>query len=180
MVQMTGARDGHAHGHGGHVHATVDHLPSDSIHRPVVGVSLDTDLMHALHLHTDDLILLTTDRGRTLLARVLPEDAGLAGRGLVRLDRFGRQSLKAHLNEEVRVERIEPRRLSGLSCGPGADVSPRARPDGAYTLHPDRMPHADSDGAVLYIRFPNSQAGTTYEVAPLKSPPASLDLTRKS
>jgi transitional endoplasmic reticulum ATPase len=158
----------HAHGKGGHVHATVDQLPSDDIHKPFVRVKLDPKLMHALHVHADDLVLLTTDRGRTLLARALPEDAAQISAGSICLDRFGRQSLKAHLNEEVRLERVEHREIDKVVLRPGTDVS----------LAHDLTPHIRSllvecrtpivTGTVLYIRFPGSQAGTTYEVAPLK------------
>ncbi len=167
---MSNGPAGHTHGHGGHAHATVDHLPSDDIHKPFVHVALDPDLMHALHVHAGELILLTTDRGRGLLGRALAPDPSMKGGGAIRLDRFGRQSLKAHLNEEVRIERAESRELEKLVLRPGTDVS----------LAHDLTPHIRSillecrtpvtTGAVLYIRFPNSQAGTTYEVAPLKGP----------
>lgn len=167
---MSNGHAGHTHGKGGHVHATVDHLPSDEIHKPFVHAALAPELMHALHVHADDLVLLTTDRGRSLLARVLPENAELKGRGAVRLDRFGRQSLKAHLNEEVRIERAQAQEIEKVVLRPGTDVS----------LAHDLTPHLRSvllecrtpvtTGSVLYIRFPGSQAGTTYEVAPLKGP----------
>jgi len=167
---MSNGHAGHTHGKGGHVHATVDHLSSDEIHKPYMHVALAPELMHALHVHADDLVLLTTDRGRSLLARALPENAELKGRGAIRLDRFGRQSLKAHLNEEVRIERAEPGEIEKLVLRPGTDVS----------LAHDLTPHIRSvllecrtpvtTGSVLYIRFPGSQAGTTYEVAPLKGP----------
>ena len=167
---MSSGHADHIHGHGGHVHAVVDHLASDEIHKPTLRVALDPVLMHNLHLHVDDLVLVTTDRGRSLLGRVQAPDATLKDTRIIRLDRFARQSLKAHLNEDVRLEKAEPRELDRIVLRPGVDVS----------LAHDLAPHVRSilqecrtpitTGAVLYIRFPHSQAGTTYEVAPLKGP----------
>ena len=169
-VGQSMGRGNHEHGHGGHIHAIVDHLASDDIHKPFVRIGLDQDLMIALHVHADDLVLVTTDRGRTLLGRVGPKDAELKGCGTIRLDRFGRQSLKAHLNEEVRVERAPNEEIERVVLRPGTDVS-LAHDLTAHIrslLIDCRTPVAT--GAVLYLRFPGSQAGTTYEVAPLKGP----------
>ena len=176
-VGQSMGRGNHEHGHGGHIHAIVDHLASDDIHKPFVRIGLDQDLMIALHVHADDLVLVTTDRGRTLLGRVGPKDAELKGCGTIRLDRFGRQSLKAHLNEEVRVERAPNEEIERVVLRPGTDVS-LAHDLTAHIrslLIDCRTPVAT--GAVLYLRFPGSQAGTTYEVAPLKGS-SSTSLTR--
>ena len=163
----------HKHGHDGpvHVHASVDHLASDEIHKPQVHVELDPALMETLGAASGDLLLVSTDRGRTLLGRAIISGALANGSGVIRLDRFGRQSIKAHLNEDVTIKRIAPREVDRVVLRPGADVS----------LAHDLTPHIReiltqchtpvATGAVLYIRFPNSQAGTTYEVAPLKEAP---------
>ena len=45
---MSNGHAGHTHGKGGHVHATVDHLSSDEIHKPYMHVALAPELMHAL------------------------------------------------------------------------------------------------------------------------------------
>ncbi|MDP2358147.1 MAG: AAA family ATPase [Beijerinckiaceae bacterium] len=164
------SHNAHEHGHGGHAHAVVDHLASDDIHMPLVRVALDPDLMNTLHVHEDDLVLVTTDRGRTLIGRVAALDQALRGRGVICLDRFGRQSLKAHLNEEVRIESAANEEIDQVVLRPGTDVSLAHDLTAHFRslLIECRTPVAT--GAVLYMRFPGSQAGTTYEVAPLKGP----------
>jgi len=170
-IQQHGDGHGHGHGEGRHIHATVDHLASDEIHRPLVQVELDPALIESLGAAAGDLLLVTTDRGRTLLGRAIVSGRLARGSGVIRLDRFGRQSIKAHLNDEVKIERWAERELDRVVLRPGADVS----------LAHDLVPYIReilldcktpvATGAVLYIRFPNSQAGTTYEVAPLKGAP---------
>ena len=164
--------DGHKHGKDdhAHAHATVDHLASDEIHKPLVHVEIDPALMETLGAVAGDLLLVTTDRGRTLLGRAIVSGQLAHGSGVIRLDRFGRQSIKAHLNEEVKIERAQERVIDRLVLRPGADVSLAhdLAPHIREVLAECRTPVAT--GAVLYIRFPNSQAGTTYEVAPAKLP----------
>ena len=165
--------DGHKHGKDdhAHAHATVDHLASDEIHKPLVHVELDPALMETLGAAAGDLLLVTTDRGRSLLGRAIVSGQLAHGSGVIRLDRFGRQSIKAHLNEEVKIERAQERVIDRLVLRPGADVSLAhdLAPHIREVLTECRTPVAT--GSVLYIRFPNSQAGTTYEVAPLKGAP---------
>jgi transitional endoplasmic reticulum ATPase len=163
----------HNHSYTGasHVHATVDHLASDEIHKPFVHAALDPALMERLGARAGDLLLLTTDRGRTLLARAIAPPDAARGSGTVKLDRFGRQSIKAHLNEELKIEVSAQRDVKKLVLRPGVDVS----------LGHDLTSHIRGvllecrtpvgPGSVLYIRFPNSTAGTTYEVGPSLEPP---------
>ena len=165
---------GHDHDHDhGHAHAhprkrftaTVDHLAtSDYATASRLLVSVDPELMHRHGLATDEIVRVATERGRSILMRLaapLPDDGG---RGIVRLDRFARQALKAHLNETVEVEPFDARPAARVELNPAIDVS---------TAH-DLLPHLKkvmvesrspvSVGAVLYISFPGTQAGTTYEV----------------
>lgn len=168
VEQMTSPHADHNHGEGGHVHALVDHLPSDDIHKPTLRVALDPMLMAKLHVHVDEFVTATTDRGRSLLVRVQAPDQAQSGAGTIRLDRFARQSLKAHLNEDVRIEKTIAHEIEKVILRPGVDVSLAhdLSPHIGEVLLESRTPI--STGAVLYIRFPQSQAGTTYEVASLK------------
>ena len=120
--------------------------------------------MHSSASRPTTIVRVATERGRSILARL---DAPLDGdldTGTVRLDRFVRQALKAHLNETVEIETAELGPVKRIELLPAVDVS---------TAH-DLVPHLKkvlvesrtpaSIGAVLYIPFPKSQAGTTYEV----------------
>ena len=163
---MNAHAHGHAHGHGAsaHVHATVDHLANDRANGCRMLVVLDAALMHALGAAPGDVVRIATERGRSVLARLdapIPADEKS---GVVRMDRLVRQALKAHLNEEVEIEPAKLGPAKRVELTPAVDVS---------TAH-DIVPHLKramvdartpaSVGAVVYIPFIGSQAGTTYEV----------------
>jgi len=163
---MSAHAHGHAHGQGAsaHVHATVDHLANDRANGCRVLVVLDASLMHALGVAADDVVRVATERGRSVLARLdapIPADEKS---GVIRMDRLVRQALKAHLNEEVEIEPANLGPVKRVELTPAVDVS---------TAH-DIVPHLKramidartpaSVGAVVYIPFIGSQAGTTYEV----------------
>ncbi len=153
-----------AHGPGAHAHATVDHLANEQSSGARLIAKLDSELMLTLGAHAGDTVRIATDRGRSLMARLGEPGAADAGHKIVRLDRFARQALKAHLNEYVEIERVDLPPLKKLELLPAVDVS----------MAHDLLPHLKrvliesrtpaSQGAVLYIPFPNSHAGTTYEV----------------
>ncbi len=172
--------EGHDHEHDHHhshrhphrrFKAGVDHLANEYTAGARMRVLLDPELMHANGLEPDEIVRIATERGRSVLARIdrpAPEDARS---GVVRMDRFLRQSLKAHLNETVEIEPAELGPAKRVELNPAIDVS---------TAH-DLLPHLKkvmlesrtpaSVGAVLYIPFPGSQAGTTYEVLRLPEGP---------
>ena len=143
--------------------ATVDHMVSDFSAGARLLVRLDGQLMHEHGLRTNDLVRVTTERGRSLLVRLDSQEADQAP-GVINIDRFGRQALKVHLNESVTLEPVHVGPARRVELLPAIDVS---------TAH-DLLPHLRqvliesrtplSVGAVLYAQFPNSQAGTTYEV----------------
>ena len=95
-----------AHVHGGrvHVHASVDHLAGAAGTSARLGIRLDSVLMEKLGVAADAVVRLATERGRSMLARLDPPLEADAGTGIVRLDRFVRQALKAHLNESIEIE----------------------------------------------------------------------------
>jgi transitional endoplasmic reticulum ATPase len=155
-----------AHTDGGriHVHASVDHLANDFADSARLAIRLDGALMQELGVAADDIVRLATDRGRSILARLDAPLDGDTGTGVVRLDRFVRQALKAHLNESIEIERAEASPVKRIELLPAIDVS----------MAHDLVPHLKralvasrtpaSIGAVLYIAFPHSHAGTTYEI----------------
>ena len=64
---------------------------------------LDPAIMEQADLPAGSLIRVTTFWGRTIWARVGPAQESDRSSGLIRLDRFQRQSLKARLHEAVEV-----------------------------------------------------------------------------
>ena len=163
---MTETHHGHAHAHGGraHAHATVDHLANEQSLGARLVIKLDSALMKQLDAHVGDTVRIATDRGRSLIVRLGEPHEADTGHKIIRLDRFARQALKAHLNEDIEIEMAELRPLKKLELLPAVDVS----------MAHDLVPHLKkvlvesrtpaSQGAILYIPFQNSHAGTTYEV----------------
>lgn len=143
--------------------AAVDHVVSDFAASSRLLARLSRDLMRQHGLRMGDLVRATTERGRNLLLR-LDEPREDTAPGAIKMDRFARQALKVHLNESVTLEPVTLGPATKVELVPAIDVS---------TAH-DLMPHLRrvlvesrtplSLGAVLYVQFPNSQAGTTYEV----------------
>lgn len=155
----------HHHGEGApHAHVSVDHWSKTLDRGARLSVCIDGAVMERLGLGENDLVRVATDRGRSLLARIdapLEQDRGT---GIIRLDRFVRQALKAHLNEEVEIEPAVVSPVDRVELLPAIDVS----------MAHDILPHVRATlireatpatvGAVLYINFPNAPSGTTYTI----------------
>lgn len=167
----------HGHGHGAyaHVHASVDHLANDLASSMRLAIRLDPSLMAQLGVDADAIVRVATERGRSILVRLdAPLDAD-RGTNVVRLDRFVRQALKAHLNETVEIERADVGEVKRIELNPAVDV----------TMAHDLVPHIKAHlvtsrtpaciGAVLYVPFPGSHAGTTYEVHQVSDGPGIVD-----
>ena len=132
-------------------------------------------LMQKLGLAADAFVRVATDRGRSIIVRLDPPLDQDRDSGVVRLDRFVRQALKAHLNEEVEIEKAELGPAKRIELRPAVDVS----------LAHDLTPHLKSvmvqnrtpasNGAVVYVPFPNSHAGTTYEIGKVSDGPGYVD-----
>jgi transitional endoplasmic reticulum ATPase len=177
MDERTSHHHHDAHGHGArpHVHVSVDHLTSEFGDSAKLAIRLDAALMEKLGVKAGDVVRVATERGRSIIVRLDPPTE--ADAGVVRLDRFVRQALKAHLNEEVEVETTDIGALKRIELNPAVDV----------TMAHDLVPHIKkvlsdnktpaSNGAVLYIPFPNSYAGTTYEVHKVSDGPGVVDET---
>src|SRR4249920_1213874 len=95
MDDIRHSHDVHAAGGIPHVHASVDHLANEFGNSARLAIRLDGALMQKLGLAAESFVRLAP-----------PLDADLNS-GVVRLDRFVRQALKAHLNEEVEIEKAE-------------------------------------------------------------------------
>ncbi|MBI4322273.1 MAG: AAA family ATPase [Chloroflexi bacterium] len=132
---------------------------------------LHADDLRARQIEVDDLISIETDGGRSTVARVAqprPEDRQP---GLIHLDRFLRQAIKVRLGEEVRLTKIPEKQVKKINLLPSIDVFTAHHLDTHLleTLVESRTPV--TMGSVLYIRFHDSVAGTTYKVVDLKDGP---------
>src|SRR5438128_1128955 len=165
----------HVEGRRQHVHASVDHLANEFANSTRLAIRLDAALMQKLGASAGATVRIATERGRSIVARLDEPLAGDLATGVVRLDRFVRQALKAHLNESVEIERAEIGPVRRIELLPAVDVS----------MAHDLVPHLKqamvegqtpaSVGAVLYIPFPNSHAGTTYEIHQVADGPGIVD-----
>src|SRR6476646_9070150 len=123
----------HHHGHGArmHVHASVDHLANELGNCTRLAIRLDRAMMDKLGVPADAVVRVATERGRSILARLDPPFEADDGTGVVRLDRFVRQALKAHLNESVEIEAAEIGAVKRIELNPAVDV----------TMAHDLVPH---------------------------------------
>src|SRR5262245_65377822 len=123
--------DAHSHGGRTHVHASVDHLANELGNSTRLAIRLDSALMEKLGVAADAIVRVATERGRSVLARLDPPFESDAGNGVIRLDRFVRQALKAHLNESVEVEVADIGTVKRIELNPAVDV----------TMAHDLVPH---------------------------------------
>ena len=179
MVDSLSQKAPHAHAHGAreHAHATVDHLSKDIAVSARLSVRLDAELIAKMRLSGGDFIRIGTERGRSIVVRIDEPVAGDTGTGVVRLDRFVRQALKAHLNETVEIEPAPLKPVKRVELLPAVDVSTAhdLPPHLRKILIENRTPV--SQGAIIYATFPNSHAGTTYEVHRVLDGPGYVDET---
>ena len=175
MDEVTHSHEAHTHGGIPHVHASVDHLANEFSNGARLAIRLDAALMQKLGLKTDGFARLATDRGRSIIVRLDPPMDEDQDSGIARLDRFVRQALKAHLNEEVEIEKAELGPVKRIELRPAVDVSLAhdLSPHLKKVMAENRTPA--SNGAVVYVPFPGSHAGTTYEIGKVGDGPGYVD-----
>ena len=133
--------------------------------------TIDADLMASAGISVGDVISIESSLGRETLARIgTPIEADLGSRE-IRLDRLLRQSIKAKLNEKVRVRRTElgPATRVVLSCP--VDMS-----EAHHLLRHLKENFSENatpvmEGSILFSTFHHSKAGTIYKVARLPDGP---------
>jgi transitional endoplasmic reticulum ATPase len=132
---------------------------------------MDERMMAEHELRAGDILKLSSGRGREVLVRLsnpLREDRGT---NIIRLERFTKQGLKAKLNENIEAEKIPYHPVGKVVLIPAVDVST------AHNLYEhireslveNETPVATD--SVLYITFPQSMAGITYDVHDLEDGP---------
>ena len=128
-------------------------------------VTVDPAVMERQDLKTGDLVRVATFL-REIWARIsVPEEADRAT-GLIRLDRLQRQTLKARLHERVEINREEERSATRVRLQPAIDLalaSPHHMEEHLKEeLVQNRTPL--TKGAILFIHFHHSVAGTLFKV----------------
>src|SRR4051812_1749093 len=135
-------------------------------------VRLDPLVMTKQGLKAGDLVRVGTFR-TTILARVDEPSSEDRGTGHIRLDRFQRQSLQARLYGKVEIERAEEQPVNRVRLIPAVDLGSTSAHHMEEHLKEElvekRSPVAA--GALLFLHFHHSVAGTLYQVAEVKPSP---------
>jgi transitional endoplasmic reticulum ATPase len=160
---------GHTHAHeiGAPLTATVDPQPSDYRESTMCAAYLTHDAMAGLGVEVGDVVRVSTKRGCKALARIVGEHPGPGHQhGVIRFDRFTRQTLKAYPHEEVTIERVELDTTPEVTLIPAVDISmlhlPNLVPDIKKLLAQSETPVRE--GMLLYVHLPEMGAGITYDV----------------
>ncbi len=128
-------------------------------------VTIDPAVMERENLGVGELIRVATF-WREIWARIgSPEDPD-RNTGLIRLDRFQRQTLKARLHERVEISAEEERSALSVRLQPAVDLGPASSHHLEEHLKEElvhnRTPVAK--GTILFIHFGHSAAGTLFKV----------------
>src|SRR5581483_8177428 len=133
---------------------------------------LDPAAMDALDAAVDDAVEVTTELGRRAVARLGPPLESDRGSGVLRLDRFARQTLKARMNDRVDVRRIDLEAARRVVVAAPVDVS---RAHGLLQHLHDLFAGSATpclEGGKLYATFAGAAAGTLYDVVEVEPTPA--------
>lgn len=126
--------------------------------------SLDPAFMDQVHLPMGSLIRVTTYWGRSIWARVGAAQEEGRGSGLIRLDRFQRQSLKARLHEAVEIYAEPEQPIARVFLQPSVDLftakSHHIEEHLKEELVENRTPVCE--GQLLFAHFEHSVAGLLY------------------
>lgn len=120
-------------------------------------------------LRPDDIVWVRTERGRATLARLAAAPGAPAG--VLQLDRYQRQALKARIGEMVAIEPAEVGPVRQVTLLPAVDVwgahhlEEHLRETFAALATPVAL------GSVVYCQFHDSIAGTHYKVIDVKDGP---------
>ena len=134
-------------------------------------VSIDAQLMAAQGVVPGDVVCIETPLGRETFGRVGPPVDADAGTRAIRLDRLLRQSIRAKLNEEVRLKKVDLPPATRVILSSPVDVS-----DAHHLLEHLKENFVENAtpvmvGSILFSTFHHSKAGTIYRVMQLPDGP---------
>lgn len=158
---------------------TVTRSPTEYLATSQCMSYLGADALASLAVEPGALLVLTSLRGRRMLARAARADVGealaAAGAGAIMLDRFMRRSLRARLGEPLAVEPLEePQPVRRVILSPAVDITMAHHLE--EHLCQQLVQHATpvTEGVELYATFPNSTGGTIYTVVQVEGGPGSI------
>lgn len=135
-------------------------------------VAIDPAIMERHALKVGDLVRVETFK-RELWARVGTFDEADRDTALIRLDRFQRQTIKAHLHEKVEINFEEEHPVTQVRLQSAADLSMASSHHIEEHLKEEMVQNRTpvAPGAILYIHFHHSVAGTLYKVLDVAGAP---------
>ena len=154
--------------------ARIDRLTSEDVPVGQALVMLDPKLMERYRIAVDDILELTTPEELSTLARVRAPRAEDAGLGLIRADRYLRQSLRGRLNSPLYVKKVDVPQVRQLFLQPPLDLL------GAHHLAEHLQEHLVEDrtvvglGTLLYLPISHDHetgAGAIFRVSRLDDGP---------
>ena len=98
--------------------ARIDRLTSEDVPVGQALVMLDPKLMERYGILVDDVLELSTPEDLSTLARVCAPKPGDSGLGLIRADRYLRQSLRGRLNSPLYLKKIDAPQVRQLFLQP--------------------------------------------------------------
>jgi transitional endoplasmic reticulum ATPase len=131
--------------------------------------------MEEAGLTAGDAVLVRSAGARRIPARIRAGGEELRGKRRILADRFFRKTLRVYLGDNVEVEKLDPQPITRIVVAPSVDIF------GAHGLgdHIHRSLAAEKALAgldsLLYVRFPNSVAGTRYMVEEIEPGPGYVD-----
>src|SRR4051812_49272228 len=129
-------------------------------------VAIDPAVMTKHGFKAGDLVRIATFQ-RDILARIDEPSLEDRGSGQLRLDRFQRQALAARLHSRVEVEAVKESAVTRVRLVPAVDLGTVSAHHMEEHLKEElvdkRSPVAR--GALLFLHFHHSVAGTLYQVA---------------
>ena len=134
-------------------------------------VNIDAQLLTTNGLSVGDIVAIETPLGRETLARVGQPIEADTGSRAIRLDRLQRQSIKAKLDEEVKVKRVQLGPATRVILSPPIDVSEAHHL--LEHLKENFVANASPvmEGSILFSTFHHSKAGTIYKVVHMPDGP---------
>jgi transitional endoplasmic reticulum ATPase len=153
--------------------ARIERLTSESIPVGQSLVMLDPALMERNGIAVDDVLEVLTPEDVTLLVRVVAPNSDDAGLGLIRCDRYLRQSLRTRLNTPVELRLVDAQPIRQLFLQPPLDLLE------AHHLAEHLQEHLAEDrtvvapGAFIYlpISHEGNGAGALFYVARIDDGP---------
>lgn len=125
---------------------------------------IDPQAMRAEGLKEGDIIDILSSFGKRVLARLGPPFPDDEGQGIIRIDQYLRQSIKAFLGDTVEVEKAPSAPLEKVVLSPLIDVSDISGLEAYLVQSFTAIGMVASKGAIIYATLPGATAGAAFKV----------------